>query len=410
MKNWWLSYKAYVHSVTQASVQSELKDINYWRDRLFKNFILYSLPVCLLALIPAIPVGLIEGHHYLIIFDVIMVILIACVSLNRKLKLSLRKALVTLLFYLFAVVVIAHHGASGPGILYLLSITVLSTLIFSVRMGYISVGLHFLTTSVFAVIIHYHLFPTPLTQQYTLWSWISYCSNLIILSMICVILISKIINGLEGTIVQEVNLQFKLKESEGHYKSLFIQNPSPMWVVDAQNHQFLQVNDAAIESYGYTREEFMNMNVEKLRLACDEACLNKSVAEQITPGNKCHYITRHVKKGMKIIDVEMRCNTITVEGKQAILAIGTDITKQKNYVKDIEEQNHRLQEIAYIQSHLVRAPLASIMGLVALVKTNMDNKPDPEVIEHLDTAAQQFDHIVRNITDFAGPCMHKSAS
>lgn len=82
MKNWWLSYKAYVQSVTQANVESELKDINYWRDRLFQNFILYSLPVCMLALIPAIPVGLIKGHHYLIILDVIMALLIVYVSLN----------------------------------------------------------------------------------------------------------------------------------------------------------------------------------------------------------------------------------------------------------------------------------------------------------------------------------------
>jgi PAS domain S-box-containing protein len=402
MKNLWRIYKDYVESVTEGGIQFEIKDINYWRDRLFKNFILYSLPTCLLALIPAIIIGIQEDHPYLIGFDVLIVVLIGCVSLNRSLNLSFRKALVMLLFYVFAVVVIANLGSFGPGILYLLAISVLSTLIFSVKIGYISVALHFLTTAIFAIIIQYHIFSIPLIEQYTLGSWIAFSSNLLFLSLICVVLISKIINGLEGTIINEVGLHTELKESKDHYKSLFVQNPSPMWVVDAQSHQFMQVNDAAISCYGFSKEEFLNLTVEKLRLACDAACLEKSVNEQITPSiNDCHYTTRHLKKNKEIIDVEMRCNTITVEGKQAILAIGSDITRQQTYIKAVEEQNHRLHEIAYIQSHMVRAPLASIMGLVGLIKANMNDKPDPEVIHHLDASAQQFDQIIRNITNHA---------
>jgi len=406
----WESYKAYVEAVTEGSLPTELKDINYWRNRLFKNFILYALPVSLLALIPAVAIGIKDEHPYTIGFDILIVIMIACVSLNRNLKLSLRKALVMLLFYFFAVVVIADLGSMGPGFLFLLAITVLSTLIFSVEMGYISVLLHLVTTSIFGLIIYYEWFSIPLSQQYTLGSWVTFCSNLLILSLICVVLIGKIINGLEGTIVKEVTLLTELKESKDHYKTLFVQNPSPMWVVDAESHQFMQVNDAAINSYGYDKDEFLGLNVEKLRLPCDEACLNKRINEQIKPGNDCHYTTKHIKKNKEVIEVEMRCNTITFGGKQAILAIGSDITKQQNYIKAVEEQNHRLQEIAYIQSHLVRAPLASIMGLVGLLKDNMNDKPDPEILNHLDTASQQFDHIIRSITDHACYQDSKTAS
>jgi PAS domain S-box-containing protein len=401
MKSWWEVYKAYVGSVTEGTSPSEIKDINYWRNRLFKNFILYALPVSLLALIPVITMGIKETHPYTIGFDVLIVIMICFISLNRNIKLSLRKALVMLLFYLFAVVLIVDLGSFGPGVLYLLAITVLSTLIFSIKMGYISVLLHLLTTSILGSIIHFQLFSIPLTQQYTLGSWVAYCTNFLLLSLISVVLIGKIINGLEGTIVKEVTLLNELKESKDHYKTLFVQNPSPMWVVDAESHQFMQVNDAAIKDYGYSKEEFLNLTVEKLRLPCDEACLNKSVNEQIRPGNNCHYTTKHVKKNRKVIEVEMRCNTIILDGKQAILAIGSDITKQQKYIKAVEEQNHRLQEIAYIQSHIVRAPLASIMGLVGLIKANMNDKPDPEVVHHLDTSTRQFDHIIRSITDHA---------
>jgi PAS domain S-box-containing protein len=399
MKQLWRSYKAYVDLVMQRETQSELKDINYWRNRMFKNFILFSLPVSLFALIPAIPISINEGHPYLITFDVVIVTSIATIALNRRIKLTVRKAFVTLLFYLFAVVTIGNLGSVGPGVMYLLATTVISTLIFSVKLGYLSVILHLVTTSIFAFVIHMKSFNTPLNQQFTVGSWGAFSLNLIFLGLICVVLISKIINGLEGTIIQEVKLQNKLKESEDHYKSLFIQNPSPMWVVDAESHQFLQVNEVAVESYGYTKEEFLNMKVQGLRLACDAACLSKNFSDQIKPGKRYHYVTRHLRKDKKVIDVEVSCNAITVDGKQAVLAIGRDITKQQKYIQEIEEQNDKLLEIAYIQSHVVRAPLASIMGLINLIKMNIHEKPDPKVVTHLEASAKEFDLIIRRITD-----------
>src|SRR5690606_9730683 len=57
-----------------------------------------------------------------------------------------------------------------------------------------------------------------------------------------------------------------------------------------------------------------------------------------------------------------------------------DITEQINYIQNIEEQNRRLQEISWVQSHLVRAPLASIMGLVELL---YDSKQDEAAINEL---------------------------
>jgi PAS domain S-box-containing protein len=405
MKKWWQGYKTYVAEVTLGSVEITRKDIDYWRNRLYKNFIMYSLPVSLIALTPAIPMGLMAGDGYLIGFDICIVILIGCIGLNPRLSLIVRKSIVSLLIYLYAIVTIANLGSFGPGVLYLLATTVFTTLILSTRLGYISVFLHLLTSIGFAVVIHAHLFVTPLIQQYTLGSWIAFSSNLIVLGIICVVLISKMINGLEGTLNQEMILQMKQKESENHYKSLFVQNPSPMWVVDRDSQRFLQVNETAIDNYGYSKEEFLEMSVQNLRLPGDKT----DFADLFKLGKRYHYVTRHVYKNKQIIDIEMRCNSITVGHKQAILAIGQDVTDQQKHIKAIEEQNLKLRKIAAIQSHEVRAPLARIMGLVNLLKLNKNDKPDPAILQHLESSAQDFDSIIQNITDHTGLFDYKSA-
>ena len=73
-----------------------------------------------------------------------------------------------------------------------------------------------------------------------------------------------------------------------------------------------------------------------------------------------------------------------------------DITEQQEHVKRIEKQNKQLREIAWIQSHLVRAPVASILGLVQLF--NPDDSPNAEIIPMLKKSAEDLDQVILNIT------------
>ena len=60
-----------------------------------------------------------------------------------------------------------------------------------------------------------------------------------------------------------------LRESEERHRMLFRRNPLPMFVVEAETLAILSVNDAAVEHYGYTREEFLRMSLKDLWLAED---------------------------------------------------------------------------------------------------------------------------------------------
>jgi PAS domain S-box-containing protein len=77
-----------------------------------------------------------------------------------------------------------------------------------------------------------------------------------------------------------------------------------------------------------------------------------------------------------------------------------DITERLNYIKAIEEQNENLKEISWLQSHVIRAPLARIMGLIQLI-----TDPDQDMVEkqntlnYLLTSAHELDEVIRTITD-----------
>jgi PAS domain S-box-containing protein len=76
----------------------------------------------------------------------------------------------------------------------------------------------------------------------------------------------------------------------------------------------------------------------------------------------------------------------------------TDLTEYYEHLQAIEDQNRRLREIAQTQSHQVRGPLASIMGLVQLVEQGLiEAGQERAVLEQVAQAAHRLDEVVRHI-------------
>lgn len=73
--------------------------------------------------------------------------------------------------------------------------------------------------------------------------------------------------------------------------------------------------------------------------------------------------------------------------------------QQSIHLKEIEQQNKKFKEIAWIQSHLVRAPLARVMGLVDLLRNFVPGDSKDEILLHLANSAKELDAIIINIAD-----------
>ena len=74
-----------------------------------------------------------------------------------------------------------------------------------------------------------------------------------------------------------------------------------------------------------------------------------------------------------------------------------DVSKRVNYICSINGLNTRMGEISWMQSHVVRAPLARIMGLSELLRYNEGEITQKELLSLLTDSANELDEIIRNI-------------
>ncbi|MEO7215649.1 PAS domain S-box protein [Mucilaginibacter sp.] len=192
-----------------------------------------------------------------------------------------------------------------------------------------------------------------------------------------------------------------LIDSQKRYSELFQLSPLPNWVFDVDTLRFLDMNQAAIDLYGYTREEFLLMTIKDIRPAEDILKLEDILdAYKDQPLYKISGVIRHMKKSGEVIMVDIKSANIQYQGKNARIILANDITDRLKYINAIEQQNEKLKEISWMQSHLVRAPLARIMGLVPLLSDAIDTPEAREqIMEYLKLSANELDSVIGDITD-----------
>lgn len=125
---------------------------------------------------------------------------------------------------------------------------------------------------------------------------------------------------------ERVQSEAALKISEEKYKKLFNDNPVPLWMYDCETKMFVEVNDVAIESYGYSRKEFLSMTIYDIRPVEDAQMLEELWINPKDPSAKYSGTWRHKKKNGEILTVEINSHIIDYNGKKATLVMVIDIT------------------------------------------------------------------------------------
>ena len=75
-----------------------------------------------------------------------------------------------------------------------------------------------------------------------------------------------------------------------------------------------------------------------------------------------------------------------------------DITEKVSQIKAIERRNRQLTEIAWVQSHLIRSPLAKIMALINVIKDTPAEDPEKDkLLNYLLSSAEELDEQINRI-------------
>jgi PAS domain S-box-containing protein len=133
-------------------------------------------------------------------------------------------------------------------------------------------------------------------------------------------------------------------DRDAPFRYLFDRHPTPMWVYDLGTLAFLEVNEAAIRNYGYTRGEFLAMRITDIRPPEDVPKLLDLTANR-PPGLRHVGKWRHRLKSGAVIDVDVNSSAIDFADRPAALVVARDITEHMQIEAKLREVEARFQSL-----------------------------------------------------------------
>jgi PAS domain S-box-containing protein len=215
-----------------------------------------------------------------------------------------------------------------------------------------------------------------------------------------------------------------LKESDERHRKLFDNNPHPTWVFDRETLRFLEVNAATVRKYGYSRDEFLAMTLQDIRLPEDIPALLETV-NALGEGSENHGAWRHRLKDGTLIDVENTSYALTFLGRAARVVVAVDVTQRKRDEaekrkfmdklaasnKELDLRNREVERATQMKSkflasmsHELRTPLNAIVGFSDLLAEGTPgqlNDKQKRFVNHIKQGSSHLLQLINDILDLS---------
>jgi two-component system, cell cycle sensor histidine kinase and response regulator CckA len=210
------------------------------------------------------------------------------------------------------------------------------------------------------------------------------------------------VGGHMALAIERKRAEDTLHSNEARFRLLFSHNPLPTWVLDKQTHNFLQVNRAAVDQYGYSTDEFLAMRVTAL---CPEG-----VSDFLQQFENDFELARrgithkHRRKDGKLIDVEVSALDLEYGGHPAVLVVAQDSTDRRL----LEAQFRQAQKMEAVGrlaggvAHDFNNLLMVIKGHTELLlQRHANSEEDVRRIEQIARAADRAEALTRQLLAFS---------
>lgn len=119
------------------------------------------------------------------------------------------------------------------------------------------------------------------------------------------------------------------RDAAERYRLLFTESPFPQFVIDGETRRFVDVNEASIRLYGYTREEFFAKRLEDIAVPDEREDAKQKWAETISVGAARIPLRHHLAKNGDRLDVDVMSKRILLGGRPTILSHIRDMTVER---------------------------------------------------------------------------------
>ncbi len=193
---------------------------------------------------------------------------------------------------------------------------------------------------------------------------------------------------------------------DARYHLLFQQNPQVMWVYESRTGRFLDVNAAAVEKYGYTRDEFLGMTIYDIRPQADVAEVREAVAraaaspDQLGPARDW----RHRRKDGTVMHVRVQAHGTMHGGLPAQLVLVTDVTAERQLEERLRQSQkmEALGTLAAGVAHDFNNLLTVINGYADVIAARLpDDNPNRADLEQVRLAGGRAVTLTQQLLAFS---------
>ncbi|TGK81080.1 PAS domain S-box protein [Leptospira montravelensis] len=195
--------------------------------------------------------------------------------------------------------------------------------------------------------------------------------------------------------------RMELIASEKRYRAL-VENGIDVIAILSTEGKAKYVSPSITKVLGYSESDAMHMNLFDFLHPDDVSKITKRLDEvrTIPIGSSLpshNFRIKHQDGSWRWVESTVT-NLIEDESIGGIVDNFHDVTERVFQITAIQTQNEKLKAIAWTQSHVVRNPLAKIMGIVELIKTGtLSSEEERRSLDHLLTSAKELDSIIQDI-------------
>ncbi|WP_282178596.1 PAS domain S-box protein [Maribacter stanieri] len=194
----------------------------------------------------------------------------------------------------------------------------------------------------------------------------------------------------------------QLENSERRYKTL-VQEGSDMICIVDEKAVFSYASPTSTKILNITPEEFVDTNAfEYVHPDDSPTVYNEFIKVLDIPQVAIKPFRFKHGDGHWIWLETIITNKLTEPSIMGIVVNSKDVTTKVQHLKAIEEQNAQLKKIAWTQSHIVRAPVARLMGLIDLLKDEKEKlklEEKERILNYIITSADEIDHVIKDIVE-----------
>ncbi len=144
---------------------------------------------------------------------------------------------------------------------------------------------------------------------------------------------------LAGAVVdvsEHLHNQTRAEEAERQFRLLFDRNPAPFWIFDTTTLRFLEVNHAAVEQYGYSREEFLAMTILDIRPPEEWDELRQTLRQEVDEGQVPTPRARiHRRRDGSLFEVVGHAAYLEFSGRPACLILAEDVSQRLAWEREL---------------------------------------------------------------------------